>query len=117
SEVKLNENLVFNNKSRFAEEFEKSKKLNGFNSKEEADDFVIKQKNELLDLFITFINKQGFFNPDFSPESLKELELLYFNLFDQNQFSEDLITREDFELYMSLYYGEVMVKNTVFEWG
>lgn len=117
SEVKLNENLSFKNKGRFAEEFENSKKLPAFESQQEADEYFIKQKDDGLKLFLDFIGTHKYFNPDYSPESLKELELLYFELYENGKFGDSLITREDFELFMSLYYGEVMVKNTVFEWG
>ena len=116
-EVKLNENLSFKNKGRFADEFENSKNLPAFNSQNEANEYFIKQKDNGLDVFINFINEHKYLTPDFSPESLKELELLYFDLYEQSKFGSNLITRVDFEVFMSLYYGEVMVRNTVFEWG
>ena len=118
SEVEFNKNLQFRNINRFSDEFENSKKLPVFKTQEEADEYFIRQKQEGLDIFSHFLNEYKFFKPDYSPESLKSLELLYFDLYENQKFTSDFITIEDFELFMSLYFGEVMVRHSnSFKWG
>ncbi len=79
--------------------------------------FFVELKEEKLKDFCLFLKDQSPFNPDFSPESLKALEKLYFKLYEDGAFIGNTIKIEDFEVYMSLYFGEVMVRNIdFFEW-
>ena len=110
--VELNKNLIFKNKNRFAEEFEKAKELPAFDTIEEAKIFWIKQKEEGLKLFEEFLVKNDFFEPTYDPESLKLLELLYFDLYENMKFEPNLIERAEFELLMNLYWGETLVRNS-----
>jgi len=82
-----------------------------FNSQSEANTFFIEQKKENLDSFLKFIKDNEFFEPNFSPESLKEVEKLYFKLRDERKYRANFITIEDYELFMSIYFGEVVVRN------
>ncbi len=89
-----------------------------FQSQEDANSFLIGQKQQNLDTFLKFIKDNEFFDADFSPESLKAVELLYFKLRDEKKFKANFITIEDYELYMSIYFGETIVKNIeAFKWG
>lgn len=57
------------------------------------------------------------FSADFSPDSLKEIEKWYFELWESKSFGEIGIERELFERCISMYYGEVIVRNAPeFEW-
>jgi hypothetical protein len=52
------------------------------------------------------------FEPDSSPESLKSLEIWYFELWENNTFKSINTKREEFEECMAMYFGNVVVKNT-----
>ena len=118
SDVEFNDNLSFRNRNRFLDEFENASQLPTFNSQDEADKFFIALKDDRLSEFLQFLRRHNFFTPDYTPQSLKDLEKLYYKLHEENRFGDDLIKIEDFELYMSLYFGEVMVRNTsFFQWG
>jgi hypothetical protein len=110
-DVEFNKNLVIRNPGRFAEEFENSKKLPTFATQHEADQYFIKKKEEALEIFSEFLTRNNFFAPTYSPESLKDLESLYYKLYEEGRFEEGLIGIEDFELFMSIYFGEVMVRH------
>ncbi len=89
-----------------------------FKSQEDANSYLIEQKQQDLATFLEFLKTNEFFEADFSPESLKELEKLYFKLRDEKKYKANFITIEDYELYMSIYFGEVIVKNLeAFKWG
>lgn len=115
-EVEINKNLIIRNIGRFSKEFESIKELQAFNSQEEADEYYIKQKDIDLEAFCEFINSNEYFKPDYSPESLKKIELKYFELYEKGKFVDNSITRELFEKLMSLYWGEVMVRNSEYKW-
>lgn len=118
NDVEFNNNLSFRNRNIFLEQFESAKQLPTFDSQEEANRFFINLKDEGLIEFTCFLKKHNFFEPNYAPESLKHLEKLYFQLYEENKFGDDLILIEDFELYMSLYFGEVLVRNTeTYSWG
>jgi hypothetical protein len=57
------------------------------------------------------------FLADYSPESLKALEKWYFELYDTKSFKKIGLDRKIFEQSMSMYYGEVIVRNNPdFRW-
>jgi hypothetical protein len=89
-----------------------------FSSQTDANSFFIEQKQQNLDTFLKFIRENMFFEPDLSPESLKAVEKLYFKLRKERKYKANFITIEDYELYMSVYFGEVIVKNLEgFKWA
>lgn len=51
------------------------------------------------------------FEFDFSPDSLKIIELLYYDVEDQQSFSFFNLTKEEFERCLGVYLGEVVVRN------
>lgn len=118
SDVEFNDNLRFRNRNRFLDEFENASHLPTFDSQDEADKFFIAVKDDRLKEFLFFLEKHIFFAPDYTPETLKDVERLYYHLYEEGKFGDDLIKIEDFELCMSLYFGEVVVRNTnLFKWG
>lgn len=50
-------------------------------------------------------------NLDFSPKSLIALEIIYFDMMKNNLFYDLSLTSEEFEEYLSIYFGEVIMKN------
>lgn len=83
-----------------------AKTLPSFQSLKEARNYYDKYRNEML-LLMKKIPKR--FNLDFTPDSLKTLEQLYFALVTNNNFSKFLTTKENFEKFMGIYFGEVLV--------
>ena len=51
------------------------------------------------------------FVPDYSVESLKKLEKIYFNLCESDGFAGAGFAKKEFESAMSMYFGEVIVRN------
>ncbi|MFC0272478.1 hypothetical protein ACFFIX_13635 [Metabacillus herbersteinensis] len=50
---------------------------------------------------------------DYSPESLIALERIYFDMMKNNLFYDLSLTNEEFEEYLSIYFGEVIVRNSL----
>ena len=48
---------------------------------------------------------------DYTIESLKKLEKWYFDLYEKQSFGQVGLTQEEFESMMSVYWGEVVIKN------
>ena len=72
--------------------------------------FSDRRKARLSSLF-DLAARSGFLSLDFSPDSLKRIELWYFDLHARCGF-EDLGTeRNTFEEYIATYFGEVVVRN------
>ena len=53
---------------------------------------------------------------DYSPESLKSIEKIYFDYSDKNKFREESITKDEFEILLAIYYGNVYVVNEKANW-
>lgn len=51
------------------------------------------------------------FFPDYTVESLKRIEKWYFDLYEKQSFDKAGFTQEEFESMMSVYWGEVIIKN------
>ena len=86
-------------------------KMKGFKNISEAEEFFSSFRDLLIDKFSEICYKNGFNSFDYSVESLKDLEKLYFELFDENKFSTIGLSREEFEQCMGLYFGEVVIRN------
>jgi hypothetical protein len=84
-----------------------------FSNKDEAEKNIFNYRDSCLTNFSDILNnnKDSFFNLDFKSESLKTIEKLYFLLYERDEFSKRGISREAFERGMSLYFGEVSVRN------
>ena len=53
---------------------------------------------------------------DFSPESLKSIEKIYFDYYDKNKFGEESISKDEFEILLAIYDGNVYVTNGKAKW-
>lgn len=86
-------------------------KLKKFSSKSEAEDYFFLYKNNLLNKLEIICKLNACFLPDYTVESLKKIEKWYFDMFEKNEFELAGVTRNEFESMMSVYFGEVVVKN------
>lgn len=90
--------------------FDYGAQLPEFENYEEAQQFYFGIRDRYLRM-LTEISGRMTFNMDYSPESLKSLEKLYFQLHERNLFEDTGTSRETFECCMGFYYGEVVVRN------
>lgn len=78
---------------------------------------LFRQRDELLGKLIEMSRVASSFRPDFSPESLKDLERWYFELAEGAGFDSVGTDEETFERTVAMYVGEVIVRNAPpFEW-
>lgn len=68
-------------------------------------------KDNLLRKIETISVKTSYFQPDYTVESLKRIEKWYFDLYEKGGFREVGLTQGEFEKMMSVYFGEVVVRN------
>lgn len=85
--------------------------LREFRDQSEAEDYYISYKDDLLNRLKAISTQASAFFPDYTIESLKKLENWYFNLYEKQSFDKAGSTQEDFEGMMSVYWGEVIIKN------
>jgi hypothetical protein len=87
------------------------KDLSNFKSQKKAEQYFkkyIDRYTKILEKLSKYTNE---FTMDFSPESLKKIELWYFNLYESNKFSEIGTDRSIFEKCIAVYFGNVVIKN------
>lgn len=53
---------------------------------------------------------------DYSPESLKSIEKIYFDYYDHDKFSEAQLSKDEFEILLAIYEGQVYVRNGKAKW-
>lgn len=87
------------------------KTLREFSDKSEAEDYFISYKDDLLSRLKVISAQASAFFPDYTVESLKKLEKWYFDLYEKQSFEQVGLTQEEFESMMSVYWGEVIIKN------
>ncbi len=87
------------------------KKLKEFHDITEAEDYFISYKDELLKKLEAVNTQNSNFLPDYTVESLKRIEKWYFELYEKSEFHKVGLTQNEFESIMSVYFGEVVVKN------
>lgn len=85
--------------------------LKEFSNISEAEDYFISYKNYMLNRLKDISAQNSEFLPDYTVEGLKKLEKQYFDLNEKNAFDKAGTTRNEFESIMSVYWGEVVVKN------
>ena len=85
--------------------------LREFRDQSEAEDYYISYKDNLLNRLKAISTQTSAFFPDYTVESLKKLEKWYFDLYERQSFCQADVTREEFEGMMSVYWGEVVIKN------
>ncbi|MFY4775236.1 hypothetical protein [Metabacillus sp. RGM 3146] len=72
--------------------------------------FYYDYRNEQLDMLIEIASHYEV-KLNFAPDSLINLESLYFHLFRTNGLFEFQLTLDEFESCMSIYFGEVVVRS------
>ena len=85
--------------------------LESFNSLDEAEQYFLSYRNSLLNRLENICKNNFSFMPDYTADSLKQLEKWYFDLFENNSFDDIGLNQEEFEEIMSIYFGEVAVRN------
>jgi hypothetical protein len=93
-----------------------AEKLPAFSSLEEAQRSLYAFRDEHLALLVEIAKGQPGFLPDFQPESLKQLEGWYFQLYETDSFQAIGIPRDVFETCMAMYYGETAARNSSGRW-
>jgi hypothetical protein len=91
-------------------------KLPAFSNQEEAKQHLYAFRDKHLALLAEIAQGHPEFNPDYRPESLKQLEQWYFQLYETNSFQLVGVERETFEICMAMYFGETVVRNTGAHW-
>lgn len=86
-------------------------KLKKFSNLDEAEQYYLINKNCLLNKLEVLCKDNFSFLPDYTIDSLKQLEKWYFDLFENNLFDTIGLDRKEFESLMSIYFGEVVVRN------
>lgn len=86
-------------------------KLKTFHDVSEAQEYFLSCKERLLNELATICKQNSAFLPDYSIESLKKIEKWYFELYENKEFQKLGVTKDEFESMMSVYFGEVVVKN------
>ncbi len=87
------------------------KTLREFSDISEAENYFISYKNYLLNRLNAISTQEYAFFPDYTIESLKKLEKWYFDLYEKKSFAKVGLTQKEFESIMSVYWGEVIIKN------
>ncbi|MCD7034659.1 hypothetical protein LRR81_10435 [Metabacillus sp. GX 13764] len=89
---------------------EYGKNLPDFPNEFTAIAFYYDYRNDQLDLLLDIA---GYFDVklNFEPDSLINLESLYFHLFRTNGLFDFQLTLEEFESCMSVYFGEIVVRH------
>ena len=85
--------------------------LREFSNKSEAENYFISYKDNLLNRLKAISIQTSAFFLDYTIESLKKVEKWYFDLYEKQSFGQVGLTQEEFESMMSVYWGEVVIKN------
>lgn len=85
--------------------------LRDFSDKFEAENYFFSYKDDLLNRLKAISTQTSAFSPDYTIESLKNLEKWYFDLYEKRSFEKAGATQKEFESMMSVYWGEVIIKN------
>ena len=96
---------------------EYGRNLPSFSDQKTAESELFRQRDKIIREIIDAAGYSDLFAADFRPESLKSLEKWYFILWESDSFDQIGMTREQFERCISMYFGEVIVRNSSeFEW-
>ena len=91
-------------------------KLPAFASLAEAEQHYYNFRDKHLDILLKVATQYPQFHPDYSPDSLKQLEQWYFRLYETDSFRSMEIARETFETCMAMYFGETAIRSTHAHW-
>lgn len=87
-----------------------------FLNREHADNYFENLKKEIFELVEQLQKEYPNEILDFSPESLKSIEKIYFDYFDNHKFGEESLTKDEFEVLLAIYNGNVYVTNKKANW-
>ncbi|MRX74137.1 hypothetical protein GJU40_18610 [Bacillus lacus] len=90
---------------------EYGRNLPDFQNELQAKVYYFDYRKEQLELMEEIFQYYGL-KLDYSPNSLQEMEELYFQLFRHGGFYDLQISPEEFEKAMTVYFGEVVIFNT-----
>ncbi len=88
-------------------------------TRQDAEQFYFSFRDKALQDIEKLRSEHSDYNLDFSPNSLKDMEGLYFELLDKNKYSKYSafgLTLKRMEELLAVYYGQVYVKNTDTNW-
>lgn len=85
--------------------------LPAFRGNAEAERALYGERDELVRKLTELSRRSAVFRPDFSPESLKDLEHWYFELLEGGGFHSIDTDEETFERAIAMYLGQVLVRN------
>ena len=86
-------------------------RLKGFKSSAAAERYLFSCRDHLLRRLEKICKRHPAFSPSYTVESLKQIEKWYFDLCDKNGFRLVGSTQDEFESILSVYFGEVVVRN------
>lgn len=98
-------------KSRIDTAGEFGEQLPSFSSLSEATEYFEHYKEAGLETLVRLTVAQPGFAMDYSPQSLKSLEAVYFKLMEANGFSDLGLSQQAFESLMGIYFGAVATRN------
>lgn len=90
--------------------------LPAFDSAAEAEEYYHTRRDKHLVLLFEAASKNPSLDANYSPESLKQLEQWYFQLYESDSFGDAGIDRERFETCMAMYFGETAVRSAGAQW-
>lgn len=85
--------------------------LKKFKSQKKARKYYFDYRNKYLKKLKTIAPKHDKFKYSFQPESLKDLELWYFEMYENKTFRKYSTNRDEFEKCMGMYFLETIVRN------
>lgn len=101
---------IFSSKKSYELVLKHSQKLKSFSSKEEAEEFFFSLKDNLLKKLENLCTDCSFFKMDYTIESIKNIEKVYFDLYEKSEFKKIGISREEFEDALGIYWGECAIR-------
>jgi hypothetical protein len=90
-----------------------------FNSVKEAEQYYFKWLNNAKKCLNSLAIKHSEYNLNYTLESIKEIELLYFDLLEKKKYKKRSVfglTKSRMEDLISVYCNEVLVKHYNFKW-
>jgi len=90
---------------------EYGKRLPAFGSHQEAERVLFAQRDGLVAAVVMLERKSSEFRADFTPESLNQLEAMFSESRDAQDFNRLGVDKTTFERMIGMYFGEVYVRN------
>src|SRR4029078_4531596 len=90
--------------------------LRGFPHNEPAVRALLRARDDDIDYLRDLAASSQRFEPTFSPDSLKDLELFYFDLVNEERFEADSEERRRLRSAVATYLGAVLVKHAGYHW-